>query len=96
MLDGVGETVEEMVSKLDDDIEEDDGKGVELDGVGESGELLCKVDEELIISELDDDIEEDVGEGDDEGKTVLDTIDDIVVVLSNTHSFGQFGSVLGI
>ena len=95
MLDGVGETVEEMVSKLDDDIEEDDGKGVGV-GVGESGELLCKVDEELIISEFDDDIEEDVGKGDDEGKTVLDTIDDVVVVLSNTHSFGQFGSALGI
>ena len=85
-----------IVSELDDDIKVDDGKGVELDGVGESDELLSKVDEKLIMSELDDDIEEDVGEGDDEGKTVLDTIDDIVVVLSNTHSFGQFGSVLGI
>ena len=59
MLDGVGETVEEMVSRLDDDIEEDDGKGVDMDGVGEFGELLCKVDVELIMSGLDDDIEED-------------------------------------
>ncbi|MEO0686651.1 MAG: hypothetical protein AAFY76_16810, partial [Cyanobacteria bacterium J06649_11] len=85
-----------IISELDDDIKEDDGKGVELDGVGESGELLCKVDEELIISELDDDIKEDDGKREDVGKTVLDTIDDVVVVLSNTHSFGQFGSVLGI
>ena len=98
VLDGVdesGELVcklddEDIMSELDDDIIEGDDNWTVLNGVDESGELVCKLDDEDIMLELDNDII-----GDEEDRSVLDTTD-VVVVLSITHSLGQFGSLLGI
>ena len=103
ILDGVGKLgelvckldEEEITSKVDDDIIKGDDERTVLDGVGEFGELVCKLDNEDIIFELDDDI---IGDDDDNDKddTRVLVITDVVVVLSNIHSLGQSGSLLGI
>ena len=103
VLDGVGESgelvckvdEEDITSELDDPIIEGDDERTVLDGVGEFGELVCKLDNEDIIFELDDDI---IGDDDDNDKddTRVLVITDVVVVLSNIHSLGQSGSLLGI
>ena len=103
VLDGVGESgelvckvdEEDITSKLDDAIIEGDDERTVLDGVGESGELVCKLENEDIIFELDDDfiVDDDDNDKDDTRELV---ITEVVVVLSNIHSLGRFGSLLGI